>query len=79
MKNVKLVCMKFLLNDEAENTSLRGSITVQLTYCLTGLDSADMLMLNKKQFYLVGQIQTSQSGGQPFSDTSPMLSGFWMG
>ena len=29
-------------------------------------------MLNEQQFYLFGQIQTSQAGGQPrYSDTSP--------
>ena len=26
-------------------------------------------MLNKQQFYLFGRIQTSQTGGQPYSDT----------
>ena len=26
-------------------------------------------MLNEQQFYLFGQIQTSQTGGQPYSDT----------
>ena len=31
-----------------------------------------LLMLNEQQFYLFGQIQTSQAGGQPrYSDTSP--------
>ena len=25
-----------------------------------------------KQFYLIGQIQTSQNGGQLYSDTSPL-------
>ena len=25
-------------------------------------------------YYLFGQIQTSQTGGQPYSDTSPMVS-----
>ena len=29
------------------------------------------LMLNEQQFYLFGQIQTSQTGGQPYSDTFP--------
>ena len=28
-------------------------------------------MLIKHQFYLFGRIQTSQTGGQPYSDTSP--------
>ena len=34
-------------------------------------------MLNKQQFYLFGLIQTSQTGGQLYSDTSPMVSGLW--
>ena len=29
------------------------------------------MMLNEHQFYLFGQIQTSQTGGQLYSDTSP--------
>ena len=28
-------------------------------------------MLNYSQLYLFGQIQTGQTGGQPYSDTSP--------
>ena len=28
-------------------------------------------MLNKQQIYLFGQIQTSQTGGQLYSDDSP--------
>ena len=27
-------------------------------------------MLIEKKFYLFGQLQTSQTGGQPYSDTS---------
>ena len=35
-------------------------------------DSAALLMLNvEQQFHLFCQIQTSQTGGQPCSDTSP--------
>ena len=29
-------------------------------------------MLNEQQFYLFGQIQTSQAGVQAYSDTSPL-------
>ena len=47
-----------------------GSITVQLTSCLFSLDSAALLMLNEQQFYLFCHIQTCQTGGQLFSDTS---------
>ena len=28
-------------------------------------------MVNEQEFYLFGQIQTSQTGGQPYSDTFP--------
>ena len=48
-----------------------GSITVWLTSCLSGLDSAALLMLNQQQIYLFGQIKSSQTGGQQYSDTSP--------
>ena len=38
-----------------EINSLRGSNTVQLTSFLFCLDSASLLVLNKQQFYLLGQ------------------------
>ena len=47
----------------------RGSITVHLTSCLTGLDSAALPMFYQLQIYLFGQIQTSQTGGHMYSDT----------
>ena len=50
---------------------VKGSITVQLTSCLTGFDSAALLMFNQQQIYLFGWIQISQIGGQLYSDTSP--------
>ena len=28
-------------------------------------------MLNEQHFYLLGQIQNSQTGGRPYNDTSP--------
>ena len=31
------------------------------------LDLAPLLLLNEQQFYSFGQIQTSQTGGQPYS------------
>ena len=37
-------------------------------------DSTAVLMLNDQQVYLFGRIQTSQTGGQPYSDSSPMIS-----
>jgi len=46
-----------------------GSITVPLTSCLTGLDSA---VWQLTFFYLQNRlIQTSKTGGQWYSDTSP--------
>ena len=43
---------------------------VWLTSCLFCLDSAALLVLNEQQFYLFGQIQTSQTGSPPYIDTS---------
>ena len=47
------------------------SITVRLTSCLTSYDSAALLVLNYIVIYKYGRIQTSQTGGQTYSDTSP--------
>ena len=60
---------------------LRGSITVQLTSCLTGLDLTKFV-----NFYLIQHKQSSlgQPAGQPYSDTSPYeesdcsLDGTWV-
>jgi hypothetical protein len=47
-----------------------GSITVPLTSCLTGLESAVWQLTIF--FYLQNRlIQTSQTGGQQYSDTFP--------
>ena len=47
-------------------------------HCFIGLDSAALLLLNWEHIYLFGQIQVSQTGGQPYSDTSPcVVSVFW--
>ena len=35
------------------------------------VDLAALLMLNEQQLYLFGQLQTSQTGGQLYSYTSP--------
>ncbi len=57
-----------------------GSITVLLTSCLTGLESA-VWHLTSFCFHLQNRlIQTSQTGGQQYSDTSPFsipCSIFW--
>ena len=47
---------------------VRGSISVRLT---SRLDSAGLPMLKEQQIYLIGQIQTSQTGGQTHNNTSP--------
>ncbi len=58
------------VTDNTGNTK-GGSITVLLTSCLTGLESA-VLTTDDFCFYLQNrQIQTSQTGGQQYSDTSP--------
>ena len=49
----------------SENTNWRGSITVRLTSCLFCLELTALPKLNEQQFYLFGEIQTSQTGGQP--------------
>jgi hypothetical protein len=60
---------------EAGNTK-GGSITVPLTSCLTGLESAVWLLT--VFFYLQNRlIQTSQTGGQWYSDTSPFSIPCW--
>jgi hypothetical protein len=47
-----------------------GSITVPLTSCLTGLESA--VTTDNFCFYVQNRlIQTSQTGGQQYSDASP--------
>ena len=53
------------------NYFVRGSITIRLTSCLTSWDSAAFLVLNLVEIYKFGRIQTSQTEGQPYSDTCP--------
>ena len=48
----------------------KGSLSAKLTSCLSGLDSAALLLFNQQQIYLFGKIQTCLIGGQPYSDTS---------
>ena len=50
---------------------VRGLSNAQLNSCCICLDSAALFMLNLKQIYLVDQIQTRQTGSQPYSDTFP--------
>ena len=50
---------------------IRGIINERLTSCFTCLDSAALFMLNYQQIHLFGWIQTSQTVGQLYSNTSP--------
>ena len=64
--------VKLIMNRSSiqpEKTNLRGRITVWLTSCLFCSNSAALLMLNQQQLYSFCQIQTSQTGCQPYSDT----------
>ena len=49
----------------------RGSITVPLTSCLTGLDSTKLVNLYLIQHKQSSWILNIQTGGQSYSDTSP--------
>ena len=51
--------------------TFKRRVKEKLFSSLFGLDSAALFILNEQQFYLFGQIQTSQTGGQPYIDTSP--------
>ena len=53
------------------NLENRGSITIWLTSCLTGLDSTKLVNLYLIQYKQSSRILTSQAGGQPYSNTSP--------
>ena len=50
---------------------VRGSITIRLTSCLTDLNSTKLVNLYRIQHKQSNRILTSQTGGQPYSDTSP--------
>ena len=56
---------------------VRGSITVQLISCLTGLDLAEQVNLLLIQHKLIIWIQTSQAGGQLYCDTFPYEVSEW--
>ena len=61
--------MMLIVSKQADNN--KPIITVRRTHCLTGMDLAEhvnMLLIKNEQSSL---IQTSQTGGQPYSDTSP--------
>ncbi len=64
-----LICIHF------PGSTKGGIITVPLTSCLTGLESAVwQLTTDNFGFYLQNRlIQTSQTGGQRYSDTSPFI------
>ena len=56
----------------AENTHLlcKGSITVQLTPCLTGFELAKQVNLFLILTFFSMKLNPKQTGGQPYSDTS---------
>ena len=58
----------FIPNQRTLTFFSTGSITAWLTSCLTGLDLAALLMFNQQQIFMFGEIQTSQTGGPPYSD-----------
>jgi hypothetical protein len=61
----------FKLTSSPRNTK-GGSITVPLTSCLSGLESASCMTTDIFCFYLQNRLsQSSQTGGQRYSDTSP--------
>ena len=58
-----------------------GSITVPLTSCLTGLDKSVLQIKNKNCQLSYSWFQTSQTGGQWYSDTYPfsiLWSKYWI-
>ena len=55
----------------SQNTHHRGSITVQMTSCLTCLDATKQIKLMLIQQKQSGSIQTKYTGGQQYRDTSP--------
>ena len=63
--------------DSSVLTILQTSVRIPSTpatlfqFCLFCLYSAALLRLNEEPLYLFGQIQTSQTGGQLYSDTFP--------
>jgi hypothetical protein len=60
-----------LLATATQGNTKGGKMIVLLNSCLTGLESAGMTTDNFC-FYLQNRlIQTSQTGGQQYSDTSP--------
>ena len=66
--NTNLVLLKVL---SVPGNGRQGRLTVQLT-CLTGYDSAVLLMLNYIEIYKFGRIQpVKQEVSCTYSDTSP--------
>ena len=58
-----------ILNQNSINQKTLPNFTADLVFIC--LDSAALLLLNEQQFYFFGQIQNSQTGGHPYSDTFP--------
>ena len=52
---------------------VRRSSSVLYNSCFSGFDSATLLCLNYGQISVLGWIQTSKTGGPPYSDISPCV------
>ena len=66
-----ILCLNEAKNYTYSRQHYLKGFTVELTFCLFCLDSAALGMLNEQPVLLFGQIQTSQTRGQPYSDSSP--------
>ncbi len=75
MQYIKKRWKKSQLNRTAETLKPRntkgGTITVLLTSCLTGLESAVWQLTIFVLYFQNRLVQTSQTGGQQYNDTSP--------
>ena len=72
--------MKLLLSTHKFNQrtlTIEGSISVQLTSCLTGLELTKQVKLLLIQHKQSSWIQTKLMVGQTYSDTSPEVSILW--
>ena len=65
----QLKTVKTIPSDRELELKNKYHCNTDLLFILFGFSC--LVMLNKQQYYLFGQIQTSQTGGQPYSDTSP--------
>ena len=64
------VLTKLMMKINQNREFVRGSITVSLTFCMTGLDLTKQVNLFQIQHNQSSWIQTNKTGGQPCSDTA---------